>query len=108
MKFYKNDKNEDSSQSALKWGSILGKLLVFAVAVVIVIVLALEVNRFFSGLFKAWDAIRFAYDKPSIVNTVKTDYYKKQQHLDEGFLLSTPSAEEQLLQQVVNQLKQSK
>lgn len=59
-----------------------------------------------STIVSRWDAIKFAYEKPEIVQTVKKDYETKQQKLDQSFLNKTDkSEEEQLIDKVVEKLK---
>lgn len=107
-KFYKNDKSEVGFQSALDWGRILGKTLAFIVAIAILIFFGLQVNGFFQRVRANWDEIAFAYQKPNVVKAVRENYYKKLNNIEQEITSPQPTAEEELLREVIEQLKQSK
>lgn len=55
-----------------------------------------------------WDTIQFAVEKPNLVRNLKADYASKSAQLEKSYSQKEPTVEEQLLQQVVNQMKQGK
>lgn len=57
---------------------------------------------------KNWDVIEFAMDKPEFVRALKTDYASKSAELEKEYMKRQVTPEDELIQEVVDQVKGSK
>ena len=70
--------------------------------------ISLSVVKFTNKVVNYYDEIKFAFDKPELVKTLREEYASKSAELEEELLNKEPSAEDKLLDEVTNQLKSGK
>lgn len=75
------------------------------IAIVIVGVLLVQGKGFYDKISSSWDEVKFAYQKPSVVRTVREDYQGKQAELEQSFLKKEKSSEDKLVDDVVKRLE---
>ena len=63
---------------------------------------------FGSKVKSAWPEIQFALEKPVIVEAIRTEYQEKQNQLEKEMTERQKSAEDRLVEEVVNQMKGKK
>lgn len=94
--------------TAFKWRSAKLLLTVFLVGCL----LAVLSQAIFLGknVFNRWDEIRFAYEKPAVVKTVRTSYETKQSKLDQSFAnpSSDKSGNQEIIDAIVKGVQESK
>ena len=56
----------------------------------------------------AWPEIQFAYTKPELVHAIRTEYQTKEAALNKSLSQTQETAQEKLVNTVVNKLQQSK
>lgn len=56
-------------------------------------------------LYKNKDNIGFAIEKPNIVKSIREQYNKKQQEVDNSFLKTQQTAEDRLLEAITKEIK---
>ena len=83
----------------------LGGFLLGFILLIILGFAAFKIGDFFNSLSKNWQEIKFAYEKPSIVQTVRTNYESQQKKMEQSFLKTQKSSEDQLIDAVVQKLK---
>lgn len=96
------------ASTAFKWKTAKTFLMVF-----LVVCLFLVLSQAFvigKNVFNRWDEIKFAYQKPAIVKTVKTSYDTRQSKLDQAFAnpTSDKSGNQEIIDAVVKGLQASK
>ncbi len=99
--------NPQHASVNFKWKIAKTILTIF----VLICVGAILLQGFFlaTSIINRWDAIQFAYEKPSVVGAVKKDYESKQVKLDQSYAQpATQSAEEKLVDEVVKKIQESK
>lgn len=79
--------------------------LLFAVSLLILVgFVVFKLGGFVNTINSNWQEIKFAYEKPSIVKTIREDYQAKEKKLDQSFL-NSDSSEEKLVDEVVKKLQ---
>lgn len=58
-----------------------------------------------SKVSQSWQEMKFAYDKPVLVQSIRSDYEKRQKDLEQSFLKKQQTAQDKLLEEVANKLK---
>lgn len=105
-KIYTEKTDGNTAQRSFKHyvgGFVIGLIVLFALAYG-----AFNFGLFLNNVFRNWQEIKFAYNKPAIVKHMREDYQKKQTTLDSSFTNPQPapkSGEEQLVEEVVDKLK---
>lgn len=87
--------------------STIVKALVVFVLVVVLSIFVLQVVIESRKFYKHWNEIKFAYEHPEIVKSVRTDYETKQQELNQAFLRREKTSEEKLIDEVVSRLEKT-
>ena len=111
MMFKRNQPKSDNANSNSKkveWGKISTRALLFLVIGAILVYGGFQCVGFYQRLAGSWNEIVFAYQKPVLVKTMRVAYEEKQKAVEESFLTSTESAEQKLLKEVAEQLKDSR
>lgn len=108
--FFKTvEKSEDEKDSSPFSGK---KLTLYSLALILAILIVgyfgLQLKNTYSRVSQNWNEIKFAYEKPSLVRAVRTDYEEKQNKLDQSFLQKDKTSEEKLVDEVVKKLQESK
>ena len=89
---------------------IVGGIVVAGLVVLTFIILGLQALTTYNKYLSARNEIQFAVDHPEIVRTVREDYASKSADLDKSYTQTKkePTADQKLLEEVANQLKQLK
>lgn len=115
MALFKNlgrkPQNPDGSPSkpsvSIPWKKIFWTSIIVLVIVFVVIYFALKLFGMGQRISERWEEIRFAYEKPMLVRSIRTDYEQREKDLDASFLKRQQTAQEKLLEEVANKLKSS-
>jgi len=78
---------------------IISALIFFTLGIIV-----FQTRSFSNKLLASWDEIKFAYNKPALVKTVRQDYEEKQNKLDQSFL-NPKSTEDKIVDEVVKRLE---
>lgn len=100
-----NNQNEGPNTSKVNIWKWLGFSLVFVVVFAILTYGAIQCWGAYKQVSRNWAEIKFAYEKPEFVKTVREDYESKTKKLDATYLHKDKSSEEQLVDEVVKRLK---
>lgn len=104
--FYKTVPAEPKKDTVpLAWSKIVRKSLIAIFGVIVILLLVIQGKGFYDKVSASWDEIKFAYEKPSLVRTVREDYENKQEKLEQSFLQTEKSSEEKLVDEVVKRLE---
>ena len=104
--FYKTLPAEPKKEETpLAWGKVVRKALIAIFGVIVILVLVMQGKDFYDKVSASWDEIKFAYEKPALVRTVREDYENKQEKLEQSFLQTEKSSEEKLVDEVVKRLE---
>ena len=68
----------------------------------------LSVKSFVDKITKNWDVIQFSMTKPEAVRNLKDDYASKSAELEKSLGKNLPTPQDQLIEEVLKQLKTSK
>lgn len=82
--------------------------VVLAFLALMVLLLGLRIKGIYGDVTSRWEELKFAYDKPELVRSLREDYQQRSAALDEAFLNRQQTAEQKLLEEVAVQLKESK
>jgi CDP-diglyceride synthetase len=85
-------------------GYIFG-IIIAIVALLAIGYLALQAGGFVNNINRNWQEIKFAYEKPSIVKVVRQNYQAQESKLDQSFMTTQKSSQDQLIDEVVKKLK---
>lgn len=96
----KDNVTESVAFKKKKWIAVMVILGIFITGA-----LFMQTKGFFSKVSASWDEIKFAYQKPALVRTIREDYEDKQEKLDQSFLKREKSSEDKLVDEVVRRLE---
>lgn len=85
---------------------LVGKAVIAIVVIVALLYGLLQLILVGSNIINHWQELKFAYDKPAVVKTVRVEYQKQQTKLDQSFANPQNNDKTQaLLEQISNTLK---
>ena len=67
-----------------------------------------SLKLFTDRIMTNWDNLKFAMEKPSVVQALRTDYASKSAELEKSLEKKEPTPQDQLIEEVLKQLKSSK
>ena len=83
------------------WG---GRIMVL-ISLVILGFGAFWFYSFASTVFKNWEELEFAMEKPALVKNIRTDYEQQQKKVDQSFLQKEESEDERITKLVLKKLE---
>lgn len=98
---------KEKEPEAISKQKIMIKIFSYLLFVGLGLFIVLQLSTIGFNIYKNWNAIKFAYEKPNIVNIIKSDYEVKQSKLEQSYLNSSSSAEVQWVDEVVAKLKEA-
>lgn len=110
MQFHKSQETPsmgDKSRITNKSKLILW-LLAAIVCTVIVGYALFSLKLFTDRIITNWDNLKFAMEKPSVVQSLREDYASKSAELEKSLEQKEPTPQDQLIEEVLKQLKSSK
>ena len=109
MRFFTRKKTNEASEpknpiinfkKLLLWGLLWLVVIGFLTALVWK---GIAINQ---RVIRSWEEIKFAFYKPELVKVLREGYTSKQQALDKAFMQKHETAEQKLIQEVVDQLQE--
>lgn len=101
------NKNSNSNEikKPKKWKRNIFISILFLIIIIIIAYFGFKFFSFVGRVSSNWREIEFAYEKPTLIRSIREDYQKKQNELDNSFLKKQQTAQEKLLEEVANKLK---
>lgn len=97
------NKNEKTPHTK-NWGGTFGWIILILLCLVFVGYLLLKGLLFVKNIKDSWKELQFTFTHTRIIKVIREDYEKKQAELDESFSNREKTAEERLIDQVVEEL----
>jgi hypothetical protein len=94
------DSGEKRSIKSYFFGFLFATSLLILAGIVV-----FKLGGFVNTINKNWQEIKFAYEKPSIVKSIRQNYQEQEKKLDQSFLKTQKSSEDQLIDEVVKKLQ---
>lgn len=112
MRMFKGLKKKNQSEGPsgspinIAWGKIFLGLSLALVVVVIIGYGFFQCKSFYEKVSTNWNEIRFAYDKPQLVQTMRLEYERRQADLEADFTKREKSSQDKLIDELVGQIQQ--
>jgi hypothetical protein len=78
----KHNEEPEKINTPINWKRIVRNTLVAVVSILIIVYVGFQLKNFCTRVSGAWNEIKFAYEKPSLVRAIRQTYETKQQALD--------------------------
>ena len=114
IKFLNINKNKSQSPNnqinspKVNLRKIIGVTIALVIIVTIIAYSFVQVKGFYDKTANSWDELVFSWQHPNLIQSLREDYQQKQKELEESFLKKEKSAEQKLLDEITEQLKQTK
>jgi hypothetical protein len=88
----------------LKWKAV--KSILFFITFLCLAFILLQVFTLINNISGRWEEIKFAYEKPAIVKSIKKDYDTKQSKLDQSYVQPNKNPDQKIIDEVIAKIKE--
>lgn len=82
------------------------QIIPIAISIALLIFVGFQAVVYSLKVRSAWSEIQFALDKPKIIKAIRVEYQDRQNRLEKDITERQKSAEDKLVEEVVNQMQE--